>query len=140
MWEASDDILDLDSTPEMRAASDLLLKAAESIAEYSVPLKKVESACATSCFDGVKDHWNMPRSQLTTVMSCIEKCEEPMEAVGVVVDDERNKIVEATTNCLERCSEEDEVCGSRCITSTISQDRVQNMVDRVRSRIDRFRY
>jgi len=140
MWDDSDDVLDLDTTPEMRAAADLLSRAGESVAEDTLPLKKAEALCSLKCFDKIDDAWSMHQSQKNDVLGCIEKCEEPMETIGAVIEDERNKMLEMTTTCLERCNDNDEDCANRCITQTISRTRVDQMMDRVRSRIFSFRY
>jgi len=140
MFTDSDDILDLETTPEMKQAAELLEKAGDSVAEDSLPLKKLEALCSLRCFDKIRDHWNMSTTEKHGVLGCIEKCEEPMESIGNVIEDERNKMLESTTNCLERCRDDDEICANRCITQSISQSSVQSMVDRVRARIIGYKY
>ena len=141
MWDNdSNDILGLDVTPEMKVASDLLLKGAEAIAGYALPLKHMESTCALKCFASVRDHWNMSITDRARVMSCIEKCEEPMEIVGEFIETERLKVIDSATSCLERCNEDDEICANKCISDSITSDRIDGMVSRIRSKIDSFRY
>ena len=140
MFGDSEDILGLETTPEMRAASDLLMKSAEAIAGYSLPLKKAESTCALKCFSSIHDHWNMSTAEKTKVMDCIERCEEPMEMVVDMVETERSSLIEAAVTCLERCEENDEACANKCITQCLTIERVDSMVDRVRAKIDSFRF
>lgn len=136
----SDDVLDIDLSPEIRDAGELLSQAGETVALDSLPLKRLEAMCSVKCFDRVKDPWSMPSTESSSVLNCIEKCEQPMEAIGEVIEEERNKMLESTTFCMERCKEDDEVCANRCIRDTISSMRVGQMLDRVRSRISAFRY
>ena len=140
MWNDDDDILELETTPEMRAAAEMLAKAGEAVAEDTLPLKKIEALCNLKCFDNIRDPWNMDQSSKKAVLECVEKCEQPMEAIGAVIEDERNKMLEATTSCLERCGEDDEACANRCITQSFSSTRLDQMMDRVRQRILSFRY
>ena len=140
MWHESDDILDMDSSPEMMQAADLLSKAGDAVAEDTLPLKKLEALCSLRCFDRIRAHWTMSNSEKQTVLSCIEKCEEPMESIGEVIENERNRMLESTTECLERCKEDDEICANRCITQSISHKSVQSMIDRVRARIVGYKY
>jgi hypothetical protein len=140
MWDDEDDVLELETTPEMKAAAEMLAKAGEEVAEDTLPLKKMEALCNFKCFDRIKDPWTMGRSEKRAVLDCVEKCEQPMETIGAVIEDERNKMLEATTSCLERCGEEDEACANRCITQSFSPARLDQMMDRVRSRIMSFRY
>ena len=140
MWEDEDDVLDLESSPEMKAAAEMLARVGETVAEDTLPLKQMESLCNLKCFDRIKDVWSMSQSDKRSVLECVEKCEEPLETIGAVIEDERNKMLEATTNCLERCSEDDEACANRCITQSFSQPRLDQLMNRVRSRIMSFRY
>lgn len=136
----SEDVLDIDMSPEMRDASELLGKAGEAVATESLPLKRLEAMCSVKCFDKVRDPWSMSSTEASNVLSCIEKCEEPMEKIGYVIEEERNKMLERTTMCLEQCKENDDACANRCVSETISSFRVDEMISRVRSRIQGFRY
>lgn len=136
----SDDILDIDLSPEMRDASELLSNAGETVALDSLPLKRLEAMCSTKCFDRIRDPWSISSQEASGVLGCIEKCEKPMEAVGEIIEEERNKMLESTTFCMERCREDDDVCANKCIRDTISSMRVNQMLDRVRAKIQSFRY
>ena len=140
MWNDSDDILELDTTPEMKQAAELLNRAGDAVAEDSLPLKKLEALCSLRCFDNIRDHWNMSAVEKSKTLACIEKCEEPMESIGDVIEDERNRMLESTTNCLERCRDDDEICANRCITQSISQSSIDSMISRVRARIIGYKY
>lgn len=140
MWEDDDDFLELETSPEMKAAAKMLEEAGETVAGDTLPLKKIEALCNLRCFDRISDPWNMTSSDKRATLDCVEKCEEPMEAIGAVIEDERNKMLEGTTSCLERCGEDDEACANRCITQSFSASRVDQMMDRVRARIRSFRY
>jgi hypothetical protein len=140
MWESGDDILDFETSPEIRRASELLSRAGDQVAEDTLPLKKLEATCALKCFDKVRDLWSMSSSEKRSVMECVEKCEEPMERIADVLEDERNKMLETTTNCLERCREDDEVCAGKCLSSTLTTDRIDSMVERVRAKILAYKY
>ena len=140
MWGNDSDILDLHGTPEMKNASDLLSKAGEDLALDTLPLKQMEAACATKCFEKVRDAWNLSLGEKATILECIERCEEPLETVGELLEEERLRMIETTSNCLESCREEDEACANRCISSTITQKSVSSMIDRVRSRILSYKY
>lgn len=140
MWNDHDDVLDLDTSPEMKQAAGLLSKAGDAVAEDSLPLKKLEALCSLRCFDNIRDHWNMSDSEKSTTLSCIEKCEEPMESIGDVIEGERNRMLESTTNCLERCRDDDEICANRCIKMSISESSINAMISRVRARIIGYKY
>jgi hypothetical protein len=140
MWDGSDDILDLETTPEMHAAAELLSKAGETVAMETLPLKKAEALCSMKCFNRIDDPWSLSVQEKEEILRCIEKCEEPMEIIGEVIEDERNKMLEMTTSCLERCNDNDESCANRCISQTISAGRINQMMERVRTRISSFRY
>jgi hypothetical protein len=140
MWDDEEDLLELETSPELKAAAKMLEQAGESVASDSLPLKKIEALCNLRCFDRITDPWNMTISEKRTALDCVEKCEEPMDTIGDVIEDERNKMLEATTSCLERCGENDEACANRCITQSFSPARVDQMMQRVRARIMSFRY
>jgi hypothetical protein len=140
MWESTEDFLDIDSSPELREAADLLAKAGDSIAEESLPLKKLEATCALKCFEKIRDIWSMSAPEKLAVVECVERCEEPMEAIGAVLEEERNRMLEATTNCLEKCSDDDDMCANRCISQTLPSTTVVGMVSRVRAKILAFKY
>lgn len=140
MFEAEDDILDYNVSPEMSRASELLAKAGDSVAEDTLPMKKIEANCALRCFESVRDVWSMSMSEKRTVMECVEKCEEPMERIAGVLEEERNRMLDLTSNCLERCREDDEVCASSCISSTLTSERIDAMVARVRAQILGYKY
>ncbi len=140
MFDDNDDVLNLDASPELLAASRMLEKAGMDVAEDILPLKKLEATCALRCFERIKDVWSMTKSDRETVMSCIEKCEEPMEAIGELIEDERSKMLESATRCLEQCGADDENCASACISGSPTQDRINTMLQRVRSRIHNYRY
>jgi hypothetical protein len=140
MWNDSDDVLDLDTTPEMKEAAHLLNQAGDEVAEDTLPLKKLEALCSLRCFDKIKDHWSMSAVEKKSVVDCIEKCEEPMESIGEVLENERNRLLEVTTDCLERCRDNDEICANKCITQSISNATIQSMLARVRARIVGYKY
>ena len=140
MWNDSDDFLDLDASPEMQKASELLEQAGDAVVAETLPLKRLEALCVMKCFDKVRDPWSMSVSDKNTAMACVEKCEEPMESIGALLEDERNKILEATTDCLERCRENDEACANQCIKQSITPERVDSLVGRIRSRILGYKY
>ena len=140
MWDSSDDVLDLDTTPEMKRAAELLTQAGETIAMDLLPLKRLEALCSVKCFDKIRDPWGMSSGDKSAVMACTERCEEPLEAIGMLMEDERNKMLDGTTSCLERCRDEDEVCANRCITESISSGNIQSMISRVRARITGYKY
>ena len=140
MWGSDEDILGFDTSPEMKKASHLLERAGDMVAEDTLPLKKMEASCAIRCFDKVRDIWNMSTNEKRLIMSCVEKCEEPMEQVGDVLEEERNKMLESTTSCLERCREDDESCANQCISSTLTDVRVNDMISRVRAKILAYKY
>ena len=140
MWDDTEDVLDLETSPEMQAAAEILSKAGETVAMETLPLKKAEAMCLLKCFDRIRDPWALSTKEKQETLSCIEQCEEPMETIGAVIEDERNKMLEMTTSCLERCNDNDESCANRCISQTISENRVNQMMERVRARIFSFRY
>lgn len=140
MYPTDEDLLDLNVSPEVSRASELLAQAGETLAEDALPLKKLEATCALRCFESVRDIWNMSSSTKRFVSECVEKCEEPMERVGEVLERERDSMLEATATCLERCPENDEACANRCISTTLSADRMESMISRVRSTIVGYKY
>lgn len=140
MWGDDSDILDLHSTPELKRATELLSQAGEDLALDTLPLKLKEATCATRCFEKVRDYWNMSLVEKTSVFQCVEKCEEPLESIGEVLEDERARMIEATGECLEKCKEGDESCANRCISSTITEARIASMGERIRAQILSFKY
>jgi hypothetical protein len=140
MFDSDEDMLGLDISTEMRKAMDLLGKAADSVAEDTLPLRKLEASCALRCFEKVRDVWRMSADEKKFVMECVDKCEAPMISVGDLFDDERNSMLKSTSNCLERCKEDDESCANRCISSTLTENRLNEMVTRVRSKILAYKY
>ena len=140
MWGAdSDDILDLEVSPEIKHAASVLEKAGEQIALDSLPLKRLEALCGMKCFRDIQDVWNMSSSKKRDTLACVEQCEAPMEALGEVIESERDKILEGATSCVESCPPNDENCMNRCIGSSLSQPAVNSMLDRVRSSIQGYR-
>ena len=140
MWESTEEFLDLDTSPELRAASELLSKAGDAIAEESLPLKKLEATCALKCFEKIRDIWSMSAADKSTVMACVERCEEPMDNIGMVLEEERNRMLEGTTNCLEKCGDDDDMCANRCISQTLTSNTIEGMVSRVRAKILAYKY
>ncbi len=140
MFGSEEDLLGFDTSPEMRRASELLGKAGDTVAEDTLPLKKLEASCALRCFEKVRDIWGMTANEKKFVMECVESCEDPMERVGDVLEEERNKMLESTANCLERCREDDDSCANQCISSTLTDTRVNEMIARVRSKILAYKY
>ena len=140
MWGDDSDILDLHGSPEMRRASEMLSQAGDALALDTLPLKNKEATCSTKCFEKVRDVWNMSSEEKLNVLGCVEKCEEPLEHIGELLDEERVRIIESTSECLEKCREDDESCANRCVSSSITQERVDSMIDRVRARILSYKY
>jgi hypothetical protein len=140
MWNESDDLLDLDTSPEMMKAAELLENAGDSVVADTLPLKRLEALCATKCFDKIRDPWNMSVPEKNAAMDCVERCEEPMESIGTLLEEERNKILESATDCLERCRENDEACANQCIKHSITPARMDSMMSRIRSRILGYKY
>ena len=140
MFGDSEDFLDLEMSPELKAASNLLSRAADMVAEESLPLKKIESTCALKCFEKIRDVWSMSLSDKSNVMACVERCEEPMDSIATFLEEERNRMLDKTTSCLERCGDDDEICANRCVADTLTSDRIDGMVERVKAKILAFKY
>jgi len=121
--------------PEFAEATKAMEAAGEKIQLAALPLQKIVAECTARCFSGIRDAWEVKKTQAEEISRCVSRCEEPVSRLDALLETERNGVVREAVDCMQRCGEGEDDCYKNCVKTNLSSRKIDEMVSRVVSQI-----